>query len=42
MGEVKSTTDNLRTAVSRETFEFKTMYLGYSARAREDRKCPSA
>jgi rubrerythrin len=36
MGEVKSTTENLGTAVSGETFEFKTMYPEYLAKAKNE------
>lgn len=35
-GEVKSTSDNLETAVSGETFEFKTMYPNYLAEAKNE------
>lgn len=35
-GEVKSTSDNLKTAVSGETFEFKTMYPEYLAEAKSE------
>ncbi len=36
MGEIKSTTENLETAVSGETFEFKTMYPEYLALAKKE------
>jgi rubrerythrin len=36
VGEIKSTTDNLGTAISGETFEFKTMYPEYLSKAKED------
>lgn len=36
MGEVKSTAENLATAVSGETFEFKTMYPEYLAAAKKE------
>lgn len=36
MGEVKSTAENLATAVSGETFEFKTMYPEYLATAKKE------
>jgi rubrerythrin len=36
LGEIKSTTDNLETAVSGETFEFKTMYPEYLSRAKSE------
>ncbi len=36
MGEIKSTTDNLTTAFSGETFEFKTMYPEYLAKAKNE------
>ena len=35
-GEVKSTNENLETAVSGETFEFKTMYSNYLAEAKNE------
>ena len=35
-GEVKSTSENLKTAVSGETFEFKTMYPEYLAEAKSE------
>jgi rubrerythrin len=38
MGELKSTADNLGTAVSGETFEFKTMYPEYLTEARKEGK----
>jgi rubrerythrin len=36
MDEIKSTKENLETAVSGETFEFKTMYPEYSATAEDE------
>ena len=36
LGEIKSTTENLGTAVSGETFEFKTMYPEYLAKAKDE------
>lgn len=36
MGEVKSTAENLGTAISGETFEFKTMYPEYLATAKKE------
>jgi rubrerythrin len=36
IGEIKSTTENLGTAVSGETFEFKTMYPEYLAKAKDE------
>jgi rubrerythrin len=36
MGEIKSTTDNLGTAISGETFEFKTMYPEYLNKAKNE------
>ena len=36
MGEIKSTTENLGTAVSGEIFEFKTIYPEYLAEARNE------
>ena len=36
MGEIKSTKENLGTAVSGETFEFKTMYPEYLAKAGDE------
>ena len=36
MGEIKPTTENLGTAVSGETFEFKTMYPEYLAEAKKE------
>ncbi len=36
MGEVKSTAENLGTAISGETFEFKTMYPEYLAVAKKE------
>jgi len=36
MGEVKTTIDNLNTAISGETFEFKTMYPEYIDIARKE------
>jgi rubrerythrin len=36
MGEVKSTAENLGTAISGETFEFKTMYHKYLATAKQE------
>jgi len=36
MGEVKSTIDNLATAISGETFEYKTMYPEYLATAKDE------
>jgi rubrerythrin len=36
MGDMKSTTENLETAVSGETFEFKTMYPEYLAEAKNE------
>jgi len=36
IGEIKSTADNLGTAISGETFEFKTMYPEYVAKAKEE------
>jgi rubrerythrin len=38
MGELKSTADNLATAVAGETFEFKTMYPEYLSEARKEGK----
>ena len=35
-GEVKSTTENLETAISGETFEFKTMYPNYLTAAKQE------
>jgi rubrerythrin len=35
-GEIKSTTDNLSTAVSGETFEFKKMYPEYISAAKQE------
>jgi len=36
MGEIKPTTENLQTAVSGETFEFKTMYPQYLTEAKSE------
>jgi rubrerythrin len=36
IGETKSTLENLNTAVSGETFEFKEMYPGYIAAAKQE------
>ena len=36
MGEIKSTKDNLKTAISGETFEFKKMYPEYLALAKQE------
>jgi len=36
MGEIKSTRDNLQTALSGETFEFQKMYPGYLDTARQE------
>ena len=36
MGQVKSTTDNLGTAVSGETYEFKKMYPEFIAEAKKE------
>ncbi len=36
MGEVKSTAENLGTAISGETFEFKTMYPEHLATAKKE------
>ncbi len=36
MGQVKSTMDNLGTAISGETYEFKTMYPEFIAEAKKD------
>jgi rubrerythrin len=36
MGEIKTTAENLGTAVSGETFEFKTMYPEYLAKAKNE------
>ena len=36
MGEIKSSADNLATAISGETFEFKTMYPEYLAEAKNE------
>jgi rubrerythrin len=40
-GELKSTADNLATALSGETFEFKTMYPEYLSEARKEGKAPA-
>jgi rubrerythrin len=37
MGKIKTTVENLGAAVSGETFEFKTMYPGYLAKAKSAR-----
>jgi len=36
MGDIKSTNENLETAISGETFEFKTMYPKYLAEAKNE------
>jgi rubrerythrin len=36
MGETKSTADNVETAISGETFEFKTMYPEYLSKAKDE------
>jgi len=42
IGEIKSTAENLNTAVSGETFEFKEMYPEYLKIARQERKKQAA
>ena len=37
IGEIKSTVENLKTAVSGETFEFKNMYPGYLNTAKQEK-----
>ena len=41
MGQVKSTTDNLGTAISGETYEFKTMYPEFIEGAKKDANTPA-
>jgi rubrerythrin len=38
LGEIKSTAENLDTAISGETFEFKKMYPEYISIAKKEKK----
>src|SRR3990170_2311791 len=41
LGEIESTAENLDTAISGETFEFKKMYPEYMSSAKKGKKRPS-